>query len=366
MFDIDRATETALGTTRDRYGRTVHYEADAAARACRDKAAVRAYATYIAPHADELLDTARRTLDRLPPARHTLAWRTLLDGLATSHTEIRRALDRPAAPGSTAEREQHAALWPHLAFWAAHSYIATELATEHHGRPRALRGEEQREWTQRAQAAKRRGDLDLIESWYAVDGTLMTLAFLCEDDTETVIAVSGDPDGPAWQVIGHYRDDYTAREQLPSPVTPGVLRTDVNRFDRPQPAPEVPLQELIRDVAEAQGASDVSEALLTATRHGYDAGPLVRLQELLGTAGQFAHALETVRGQQIAARLVTLGRHLDFLIREVNEVAEDLDATVAVLPPHRTPQPQWMRPRPALDTTLPTPPPQRAASSPTR
>lgn len=365
-MDIDRVTGTALDTARDRYGRTVDRQAEAAARARRDQAALRAYAAYLAPHADELLDTARRALDRLPPARHTLAWRTLLDGLATAHTEIRRALDGPAAPGSTAEREQHAALWPHLAFWAAHSYLATELAGEHHGRPPALRGEDQREWTQRAQAAKRRGDLELIESWYAVDGTLMTLAFLCEDDTETVIAISGDPDGPGWQVIGHYRDQHAAREQLPSPVTPGVLRADVNRLVRPEPVPEVSLQELIRDVAESQGAGDVAEVLLTATRHGHDAGPLVRLQELLGTASQFAHALETVRGQQIAARLATLGRHLDFLIREVNEAAEDLDATVAVLPPHRAPTPPRVRPRPALDTTPAAPPPRRAVSSPAR
>lgn len=98
MAVIDRETETALDMTRDRYGRTVHASAAAAARAQRDKSAVEAYTTHLAPHADALLDAARRALDELPPARHLAGWRTVLDGLAASATEIRRALDRPAAP----------------------------------------------------------------------------------------------------------------------------------------------------------------------------------------------------------------------------------------------------------------------------
>lgn len=113
MAVIDSETETALDMTRDRYGRTVHAGAAAAARAHRDKAAVEAYATHLAPHAEALLDAARLVLDELPPARHLAGWRAVLDGLAASAAEIRRALDRPAAPGSQAERTQHAALWPH-------------------------------------------------------------------------------------------------------------------------------------------------------------------------------------------------------------------------------------------------------------
>lgn len=84
---------------------------------------------------------------------------------------------------------------------------------------------------------------------------------------------------------------------------------------------------------------------------------MIRLQELLETAGQFASALETVQGRQIAARLTALGRQIDFLTREVHDAAEDLGATVAVLPPHRTPVLR-VRPRPAVDTTPPTPPPR--------
>ncbi|MEU9288335.1 hypothetical protein AB0D57_27450 [Streptomyces sp. NPDC048275] len=357
MAVIDCETEAALDMTRDRYGRTVHAGAAAAARAHRDKAAVEAYATHLAPHADALVDAARLVLDELPPARHLTGWRAVLDGLAASAAEIRRALDRPAAPSSPAERAQHAALWPHLTAWADHSSIASNLADQrdgqHHKAP--LTDEEQQMWTEMAQAAQGRGELEPTESWYAADGQPITLAHLVEDDDSTVVALRGDPDAPGWQVIGHYTHEYEAGKVLPAPVPPGVLRPDVSRFNRPAPVPEVSLQELIRDVVEGQTAGDASNALLCAVQRGYDAGPMVRLQELLETSGQFASALETVQGRQIAARLSALGRQIEFLTREVEEAAEDLGATVAVLPPHRTPVLR-ARPRPAVDTTPPTPP----------
>ncbi|MBT2509201.1 hypothetical protein J7I98_25620 [Streptomyces sp. ISL-98] len=362
MAIIDRETEMALDTTQDRYGRTVHHDAAAAAHARRNQAAVEAYVAYLARHADKLLDTARRALDKLPPARHIPAWRALLDGLAASHAEIVRVLDRPADPGSAAEREQHTAVWPHLAVWADHSYIATDLADQHHQPEPEMTGEERQMWTEMAHSAQRGGELDLIESWYAADGRPITLAYLVEDDTSTVIALAGDPGGPAWQVIGHYANEYAAVQALPRAVPPGVLRPDVSRFNRPEPAPEVSLQELLQDVIEAHAAGDVSEALLTATQHGHNAGPMIRLQELLETAAQFAKALESVQGKQVAARLDALGRQLGFLTREVHEAAEDLGATVAVLPPHRTPKPR-IRPRPALGTTPPAPPSRPSASA---
>ncbi|MGW2046207.1 hypothetical protein ACWCPF_13630 [Streptomyces sp. NPDC001858] len=287
MIDVGREAETALDSARDRYGRTVHHAA-AAARARRDQAALKTYATCLVPHAGELLAAACRALGDLPPARHTAAWRTMLDDLAASHTQIANVLDRPATPGSAAERAQHTAVWPYLAFWVEHSYLATELADQVQRPEIPLTDEEQRLWTDMAHAAQRRGELDLIESWYAVDGRLITLAHLIEDDSSTVIALSGDPDAPGWQVIGHYAGEHVAGRELPCAVPPGVLRPDVSRFNRPEPAPEVSLQELIRDVSEAQAAGEVAEVLLTAAQHGFNAGPLVRLQELLEAAGQFA------------------------------------------------------------------------------
>ncbi|MEU5362309.1 hypothetical protein ABZ354_02165 [Streptomyces sp. NPDC005925] len=364
MVVIDSETEATLDMTRDRYGRTVHVGAAAAARAHRDKAAVEAYATHLAPHAEALLDAARLVLAELPPARHLAGWRAVLDGLAASAAEIRRALDRPAAPGSQAERTQHAALWPHLTAWADHSSIASNLADQrdgqHHKAP--LADEEQQMWTERAQAAQRRGELELTESWYAADGQPITLAYLVEDNDSTVVALRGDPGVPGWQVIGHYDHEYEAGKALPAPVPPGILRADVSRFNRPAPAPEVSLQELIRDVVEGHTAGDASNALLGAVQRGYAAGPMVRLQELLETSSQFASALETVQGRQIATRLSALGRQIEFLTREVEEVAEDLGATVAVLPPHRTAVLR-ARPRPAVDTTPPTPPPRASTTA---
>lgn len=362
---IDLRAETALDMARDRYGRTVHGGAAEAARAHRDEAAVETYTTHLAPHADALLDAARHVLDELPPAQHLAGWRTVLEGLAASTAEIRRTLDHPAAPGSGAERAQHAALWPHLAAWADHSVIASNLAgqrdRQHHKAP--LTEEEQRMWTEKAHAAHRRGELELTESWYAADGQPITLAHLIEEDDSTLIALRGDPDVPGWQVIGHYTHEYEAGQALPAPVPPGVLRADVSRFNRPEPTPEISLQELTRDIVEAQHAGDASNALLSATQRGYDAGPMVRLQQLLETSSQFASALESVQGRQIAARLAALGRQVEFLTREVEDAAEDLGATVAVLPPHRTPVLR-VRPRPAVDTTPPTPPPR--TSTPAR
>ena len=360
MAVIDCETEAALDLTRDRYGRTVHAGAAASARAHRGKAAVEAYATHLASHAEALLDAARLVLDELPPARHLAGWRAVLDGLAASAAEIRRALDRPAAPGSQAELTQHAALWPHLTAWADHSSIASNLADQHHKPP--LTDEEQQMWTERAQAAQRRGELELTESWYAADGQPITLAYLVEDDDSTVVALRGDPGLPGWQVIGYYAHEYEAGKALPAPVPPGVLRADVSRFNRPAPTPEVTLQELIREVVEGHSAGDASNALLGAVQRGYAAGPMVHLQELLETSSQFASALETAQGRQIAARLSALGRHIEFLTREVEEAAEDLGATVAVLPPHRTAVLR-ARPRPAVDTTPPTPPPRASTTA---
>lgn len=363
MAVIALRAEAALDATRDRFGRTVLPEAAATARALRAREAVAEYRTHLAPHAEELLGAAHLAIDERTPSRHASGWRSVLSGLASSASTIRQALDHPAAPGSAAERDQHQALWPHLAAWADHGYIAADLAEQHRPPGVPLTGDERLDWTERAQAAHRRGELDLIESWYAADGRPITLAYLVEDDHSTVVALSGDPDAPGWYVLGHYADGFAARQALPPPVPPGVFKPDASRFNRPEPAPEVPLQELLRDVHEARSAGDASEALLHVTQRGYDAGPMVRLGELLRTAGQFAAALESAQGRQIGGRLTALSRQLDFLTQEVHEAAEELGDTVAVLPPHRIPHTR-SRDQPAVNTTPALPPPR--ASTPAR
>lgn len=365
MAVLDLKTETALDTARDRYGRTVNHQAADSARASRTRAALNNYVTYLASHADSLLDEARSAIDGLPPAGHTRAWRDLLDSLAASHTQIARILARPAAPGSAAEREQHATIWPHLAVWADYGFIAADLAEQHHQPPSpGLSAEERQLWTERARDAQGRGELDLIESWYVADGRRITLAYLVEDDDSTVVAVAGDPDAPGWEVIGHYLHEYAAGQALPRAVPAGVLRPGAaSRFNRPEPPPERPLQELVQEIVEARTAGEVSEVLLSATQQGYNVGPMVRLQDVLSSAAEFSHALDTVQGRQIGARIDALGRQLGFLVEEVRDAAEDLGETVAVLPPHRTPTPPRIRPRPALETTPPTAPPQHTPTA---
>ncbi|MFJ4973247.1 hypothetical protein [Streptomyces sp. NPDC088755] len=359
MSVIGCEADDALDRTRDRHGRTVHPGAAEAARAHRDKAAVEAYRTHLAPYAEALLDVAHLVLDPLPPARHLAGWQAVLDGLAASAAEIRRILEWPTGLGTKDERAQHAALWPHLTAWADYGYIASNLVDQRDGgqhQKSPLTDEERQLWTEKAVAAQRRGELDLTESWYAADWHPITLAYLVQEDESTVVALRGDPGVAGWQVIGHYAHEYEAGRDLPAPVPPGVLRPDLSRHNRPAPAPEMSLQDLLRDVVEGRSAGDASNALLGAVQRGYAAGPMVRLQKLVETGAQFASALETVQGQQIAARLSALGRQIEFLTGEIEEAAEDLGATVAVLPPHRTPVLR-VRPRPAVDTSPPVPPP---------
>ncbi|MFF5438858.1 hypothetical protein [Streptomyces achromogenes] len=366
MAVIDRETETALDAARDRYGRTVHHDAATAARARRTQAALATYAIHLAEHGPQLLTAARSGLDRLPPAPHTQAWRDLLDALAASHTEITRALTHPAGPvGSAEQRQQHAAVWPHLAFWADYGSIAADLADQHHEPGPELSAEDKQRWADHVRAARRRGELEPIESWYAADGPLITLAYLVQDDTSTVIALAGDLDAASgWEVIGHYDNEWAAGRALPRAVPPGVLRPDAaSRFNRPEPTPERPVRELLQEVVEARTAGEVSEALLAAAQPGYEAGPLVRLERLLDTAARFSYALDTVRSQQIGARLAALGRQLAFLTQEVHDAAEDLGATVGVLPPHRTPAPPRPRMRAAVSTAPPAPPARSTATA---
>lgn len=107
-----------------------------------------------------------------------------------------------------------------------------------------------------------------------------------------MVALCGEPGVPGRQVIAHCAHEYEAEKALPAPVSPGVLRADASRFNRLAPAPEVSLQDLIRDVIEGQSSRDASNALLGAVQRGYGASPMARLQELLETSGQFASALE--------------------------------------------------------------------------
>ncbi|MFJ7527987.1 hypothetical protein ACIQ1S_24040 [Streptomyces griseus] len=347
MARLGLETEKALDTVRDRYGRTVHLSDAADIRTRRTRRALAEYRADLGESALPLLAAATQALHTMPPSAAVEAWHELIASLATSHGEIMRASTAPS------EREA-SAVWVHLAHWADTGPIAAHLADLHHTPAPEFTADESRKWTERAQRARSRGGLDLFESWFSADGRRITLAYLVEDDDSEVVALAGDPDAPGWAVIGRYDNELDAGTALPRPMPPGVLRPEGTlRFNRPDLVHEVPLQELLRDVAEAHQAGDASNALLIATERGYEQGAMTQLQQLVQTAAAFSWALESVQGQRIGSRLDSLGRQLGFLADEVRDAAADLGATVAVLPPHRVPKPLRTKPRPAIGTSSP-------------
>ncbi|MFB7270777.1 hypothetical protein [Streptomyces sp. NPDC056244] len=288
------------------------------------------------------------------PARHLVGWKVVLNDLGHAADQIRRILATPADAGTDAAHEQNDALWPYLSAWAEHSYIVTHLADQHRTPAPALTSDEQQQWTDQAQAAHRIGDLDPFESWYDAQGRLITLAYLIENDESTVLTLAGDLDAPGWQVLGRYTTEYKAGQSSPPPVPPGILRPDASRYTPRVATAEIILQDLIQDITESRHSGDVAEILLSAADNtGHAPGPLTRTQQLITTAAEFANALETRQGQHVAARLGVIGKQLDLLTRELHVAAEELGATVAVLPPHRTPRPRFVTPSPLALTARP-------------
>ncbi|MGW6306062.1 hypothetical protein ACWFRQ_28520 [Streptomyces niveus] len=243
--------------------------------------------------------------------------------------------------------------------------MLTDLVDQHRTPAPEFTGQQQTAWTERAHAARERGELEPFESWYDAQGRLITLAYLIDEDTSTVLVLACDLDQPDWQVLGRHDNEYQAGQSAPPPVPPGVLRPGVSRYQDRLTAPEVPLQELIHDVNVAGHSGDVAEALLTAADDTTGApGPLERLGELVRTAGQFADALETLQGRHTAARLNFVARQLSALTRELFDTGEELSSTVGVLPPHRVPRPRFVTtPEPAA-TTAPSTSPPTAVTTP--
>ncbi|MEV8426434.1 hypothetical protein [Streptomyces niveus] len=355
--------ETTLDTLRNRHGTITDPPAATTARAERNRDAAAAFTEHLLPHTQTLLATARTAIDNMPPARHHNAWLLLLDDLDHAATQIHRILTDTTPPGCGAAREQHRALWPYLTAWAEHSTILINLVDQHRTPATEFTGDQQAAWTERAHAAHERGELQPFESWYDARGRLITLAYLIEDDTSTVLVLAGDLDQPDWQVLGQNDNEYQAGQSAPPPVPPGVLRPDVSRYQDRLTAPEVSLQELIHDVNVAGHSGDVAEALFTATDDTPHAtGPLAHLTSLIRTAGQFADALETRQGRNAAVHLNFIAGQLDSLTRELHQTAEELSAAVGVLPPHRAPRPRLLTtPTPTTPTAPTTTPPSTAA-----
>ncbi|RSO06962.1 hypothetical protein DMH18_26310 [Streptomyces sp. WAC 06783] len=371
---VHRRGARALADLRDRYGGLFDTAAARQAVAERNRDAAQDFTNHLLPHAESLLTQAHTALAALPPARHHSAWKLLLDDLdhATSHS--RRILS--AQPETTA---RNAALWPYITTWAEHTPVVRDLIDQHH-RPAAspsLPVEEQRYWTDLVQAAQGRGTFDAFETWYDTTGQQITLAHLDGEDA-TVLALAGDLSNAQLHVLGHYPDQHTAARSLPPPVPPGVLRPDVSPYSERVLSPEVPVQDLTRDVLEARQTGDVADLLLSATNGTGPAGVLARLEEFVSTCAEFGDALDTRDGQHFAARLHDLAAQVSQLTGELRAVGEDMAATVGVLPPYRTARPRHLPsapPPPALSaqrpaeqcpTTAPTGIAPRSAASPRR
>lgn len=345
--------ENALDTLRSRNGAITDTPAATAARAERNRDAAAAFEEHLLPHTQVLVSTARSAIDGMPPARHHGAWLLLLDDLDHAATQIHRILTDTPPPGRRAAREQHRALWPYLSVWAEHATILTNLVGQYRTPAPEFTGEQQNAWNERAQTAHERDELEPFESWYDARGRVITLAYLIEDDASTVLVLAGDLDQPGWQVLGRHDNEYQAGQSAAPPVPPGVLRPRASRYQQHITAPEVSLQELIHDVNVAQHSGDVAEALLTAIDDTTGTpGPLASLGQLIRTAGEFADALETRQGRNVAVRLNFVAGQLGSLTRELHQTAEELSAAVGVLPPHRAPHPRLLT-IPAAPTTTP-------------
>ncbi|MEU3502490.1 hypothetical protein ABZ726_17595 [Streptomyces hundungensis] len=328
-------------------------QAAAAIAQGRRREGAEAFKHYVAPHANTLLSAARSAVDAMPPAWHHAAWRELIDDMAHAASQIHRIRSEPTVhPEPEASRVRHLQLWPYVLAWAERSFIISDLAEQHRPAVQALASEEQQLWTDRAQAAWRRGDLDADDVWYSADNELITVAHLVEHGEPTVVVLAGEPGSAQMRVLGHYDTLNEAVQASPPAVPAGVLNPNFAPFAPQPPAAEVSVAKLVRQVDEARHTGDVSMALLDAVdTSGRSRGPLPRLTELLDRAASFADALETKQGQRSAARLSVLARQLGALREEIESVAERLGA--GVLPPHRTPRPLFhLSPQPRT----PTPP----------
>ncbi|WP_101387099.1 hypothetical protein [Streptomyces sp. TLI_146] len=65
-------------------------------------------------------------------------------------------------------------LWPYVLAWAERSFIISDLAEQHRPTSPPLTSEEQQLWTDLAQAAWRRGDLEADDVWYSAANELIT------------------------------------------------------------------------------------------------------------------------------------------------------------------------------------------------
>ncbi|GAA2624588.1 hypothetical protein GCM10010425_20540 [Streptomyces spororaveus] len=322
------------------------------------------------PHLNTLIVHASAGLQAMPPARHHARWHLLISDLAHA---VHILDEHPDGQDTTA---RDALLWPYMQTWGEHDVLLRDLALQptHPPEPNpGLGTEEQEAWTAWARSAHSRGLLRPQESRYDAADRQLTLAFVphpVDEDEEMVVILAGDIDGPEMSVTGRYDTDDEAIRHLPPAVPPGVLYPNGPPPDSASP-PGVPLEQLIRDVIDAQHSASVAEAIsyVTDLPPHAPAGHIAQLTAFLDTCAAWATAMDTRAGQEISVRLRMISAQTSHLVQDLAQIGEQLEDAVAVLPPHRTPAPRHLPvPRPPAVGTTPVVPasPVSAASVPRR
>ncbi|GAA3389080.1 hypothetical protein [Streptomyces roseoviridis] len=296
------------------------------------------------PHTGLLIDRARVALRFQPPARHLAGWSVLVDDLEAAARLARARLANPPN-GDTAVVRQCQITWAERAKYLEDLAVQDEPPLPGPELPVA----EEARWTAHAQDVRRRHMMYLYESRYDAAGRQLTVVgvpHLDEPIDDCVLIVAGDVDSPTMRVLGRCDTYDQALAVLPPPVQPGVLHPG-RRF-RGIAGRLPPLADLIEDVARASQSQAVAEAIGHVASDGSGPCHLSQLSELLGECADFALATETVAGRDLSVRLRGLIVQADLLDRQLQQALAAFEDTIAVLPPHRTPRPQHIKPPPAV------------------
>ncbi|MER5567171.1 hypothetical protein ABT083_13305 [Streptomyces goshikiensis] len=307
----------------------------------------------------------------MPPARHHARWHLLVTDLAHAAEQAVRILDEHPVGQDTASRD--AQLWPYLKTWGEHDVLLRDLALQSAHPPEThtdagLGPKEQDGWTEWARSARSRDLIQPRESLYDASGRQLTVAYVpdpADDGEEVVLILAGDIDSPQMRVIGRYDTDDEAIRDLPPAVPPGVLYPD-----GPPPGAHplgISVDELTCDVIDSKHSGDVAGLIFHVASQPPHAPPgqIAQLTRFLDVCADWAAALDTRAGRDIAVRLRMLSAQTGHLAQDLAHVGEQLEKAVAVLPPHRTPAPRHLSaPRtPGVTTTPVAPAPPASAAS---
>ena len=307
------------------------------------------------PHTVLLIDRARTALEFQPSARHVAGWNSLVDDLEAAADHARHLSEQSIADRSTS-RQCHVT-------WADRARFLRDLAVQEGPPPPGpeLPAAEEARWTAHAHDVRRRHMMYLYESRYDAVGRQITVVEVPDLDQPTkdcVLVVAGDVDSATMRVLGRYDTLDQAQADLPAAVQPGVLHPR-GRF--PRSAGKVPpLADLIEQIASATQSQEIAEVLDYVVSDGAGPRHLSQLSDLLAECADFALATETVTGRDLSVRLRGLVVQTDVLDRQLRHALIAFQDTIAVLPPHRTPQPRHLIPPPAVRSTPPPPPAQAA------